>query len=144
MKSAEATRVTLMARLSAAAGLLLGYGHKDSHAAILEAQEVIRALPFADDINAALYNAKGREAEAPMLMGGLQPLRELRQYHYDQFIDLSNRANEQQKKSDGRLFSASSRDAFEKVAHDLRARANRHLRFVRSLNDFFPANERIK
>lgn len=143
MKSAESVRHTLMARLSAAAGLLLGSGYKDSCEAVMEAQEVIRAMPFADDINAALYN-KDREASDPLLMGNLQPLRELRAYHYERYVDLTTRANEQQKKSDSRMFQADSRNAFEKVANAYRDKANRHLRFVRSLNDFFPASDRVK
>ena len=143
MKSPDATRRTLLARLSAAAGLHLGSGHKDSCEAVKEAQEVIRAMPFADDINAALYPNPAREASEPLLMGNMDRLRELRQWHYSQYADLTSRANDAQKKSDSRMFESSSRNDFERVANGYRTKANQHLRFVRTLNDFFPSSDKV-
>jgi hypothetical protein len=143
MKSPEATRITLMARLNAACGFLAGHRHHDSAAAVKEAQEVIRALPFADDINAALYPTGNREAENPLLLGNLDKLRDLRTWHYAQYMDYTARAIEMQKKSDGRLFKSIERCDFERVADSYRAKANQHLRFVQTLNGFFPEKDRV-
>src|SRR5690349_12756872 len=109
MKSSNATRVTLMARLAAACGFLVAHRHHDSAAAVQEAQEVIRALPFADDINAALYPAGNRDAENPLLLGNLDALREIRSWHYTQYLDFSARAIEMQKKSDARILQLGAR-----------------------------------
>lgn len=143
MKSAEATRKTLLTRLAAAAGLLLGGGHKDSSAAVREATELLTALPEANDIHTAA-NQMARQTDTPLLMGNLAEIRALRQWHYDQYYDYSKRANEQQKKSDARTFERDSRDAFERAANAFRGKANQHLRFVRSLNAFFPASDKVQ
>jgi hypothetical protein len=142
MKAPEAVRATLMARLTSTVHTLKHLLYHDSAKAVEEAQEVIRALPFADDINAALYNPRERAAESPLLLGNLTKMRELRQWHYEQYIDFTNRANEMQKRCDRRMLSETRND-FERVANDYRTKANRHLRFVRSLNDFFPAQDKV-
>lgn len=143
MKSAESTRFTLLTRLAAAAGLLLGSGHRDSGAAVREASELLAALPDPNDIHTAA-NQLTRETESPMLMGNLTELRAIRQWHYDQYYDYAKRAKEQQKKSDSRMFRRDSRDAFERAASGFLAKANQHLRFVRSLNQFFPAHDKVQ
>lgn len=128
MKSPESTRFTLLARLSAAAGILLGNGHRDSCAAVREASEILAALPPQD------------KSEAERLEG----LRAVRQWHYDQYYDFSRRAKEQQKKSDSRMFQVDSRDAFERAANAFLDKANVHLRNVRLLNELFPAHDKVK
>lgn len=143
MKSPDATRITLLARLTAACGFLTAHRHKDSAEAVKEAQEVIRALPFADDINAALYPTGNRQAENPLLIGNLDKLRELRSWHYAQYMDMTARAIDMQKASDSRMFKSAERCDFERVADAYRSRANQHLRFVQTLNAFFPDKDRV-
>lgn len=134
------SQVTLMERLTLAASMLLSHRLPDSSAAVSEAQEVIRALPFAEDINEALYPSK---EYVPSPVGDMDKLRELRAWHYAQYIDYNNRSREMQQKSDSRMFSAPSRNDFERVANEYSKKANRHLRFVRSLNEFFPITDRV-
>lgn len=45
----------LIRRLTGAAGVLLGNRMYDSHQAVLEAIEIIQALPFSNSINNSLY-----------------------------------------------------------------------------------------
>lgn len=131
MKSKESQRATLLARLAAAAGLLVGHGHKDSCSAVREASDLINALP------------KDNEHPAPLLLGNLDELRAIRQWHYDQFNDYNKRAADARKKSDSRMFTSDSRDAYERTANGFQSRANQHLRFVRSMNALFPARDGV-
>ena len=112
-------------RLTAAAGLLLGHGHRDSSAAVLESAELLQV-------------ANGPKGE------DLAALRELRQWHYDQFHDYSNRAAQMEKKANSRTFQADSRNAFERTATAYLKAGNQHLRFVRTLNVLFPESDRVK
>jgi len=138
--------VPLLTRLRAAAGILLGAGHRDSSEAVLEAIDVLKALPFADNINAALYPSEDdkRVAPSPLLIGDLEALRVLRQYHYDRYKDRTARGSEMQQKACSRMFQRDSRDAFQRTADAYLAEANRHLRFVATLNAFFPESDRVK
>jgi hypothetical protein len=77
-------------------------------------------------------------------MGNLNDLRALRQWHYDQYYDYARRGAEMQKKSDNRIFERESRDAFERTAQGYRTKANQHLRFVRTLNQFFPDHDKVQ
>lgn len=114
-------RSNLLTRLAAAAGLLLGSGHRDSHGAVVEAADLITKTPS----------------------GSISELRAIRQWHYDQYRDLSHRASQAQRKSDSRMFNADSRNDFERVAQGFQTRANQHLRFVRSMNSFFPEHDAV-
>lgn len=117
---------SLLARLSAAAGILLGTGYRDSSEAVTEAKDILSAP------QPALSPAQ------------VDSLRSVRRWHYEQYQDYAARASELMKKAGGRLFEAESRDAFERAAEGFQTKANAHLRFVRSLNGLFPANEAIK
>jgi hypothetical protein len=48
--------ITLTVRLAEAAGYLDAIGRKNASAAVLEAIEIIRAVPYGTDIHAALWN----------------------------------------------------------------------------------------
>lgn len=139
----ESTRFKLLSRLAAAAGLLRGHGHPDSSAAVREASEALAALPESNDITTAA-NQVARDAESPLLVGNLNELRAIRKWHFDQYYDYAARAKEQQRKSDRRMFERDSRDAFERTADAYLKKANQHLRFVRSLNQFFPASDMVQ
>jgi hypothetical protein len=116
--------VTLSDRLTAAAALLLGHGHRDSSAAVRESQELLQvsAGPKGEDLSA---------------------LRELRQWHFDQYHEYSRRANEMEKKAASRTFQADSRSAFERTADGYRKIGNQHLRFVRNMNVLFPKSDKV-
>jgi hypothetical protein len=117
--------VTLADRLTAAAALLLGHGHRDSSAAVRESAELLQV-------------AGGPKGE------DLAALRELRQWHYDQYVDYSHRAAAMEKKASGRSYEPQSRDAFERTATGYRRVGNQHLRFVRTLNVLFPKSDRVQ
>jgi len=137
MKQASST---LFSRLNVAISRMRIAGHKDSVAAIEEAKDVIRALPFAESINDALYSPN--EREAPLLLGNLDQLRDLRKWHYSQYLDYSKRANDVDRRMSICVLPKSVADR-ERLSGEYRSRANQHLRFVRVLNDFFPTTDRI-
>jgi hypothetical protein len=115
----------LKTRLATAAGLLLGHGHRDSCAAVRESSDLLssQTVPTGESLNA---------------------LRELRQWHYDQFHDYANRAAQMDKKADQRTFDGEARRAFEKTATAYSAKANQHLRFVRHMNALFPDSDKVQ
>lgn len=115
---------TLHDRLLGAAGLLLGYGHRDSSAAVREAAD-------------SLESSQGPKGE------DLAALRAIRQWHYDQYLDYTKRAADMEKKAAGRLLQADSRNAFERTANAYRRTAAQHLRFSRNMNVLFPTSDSV-
>lgn len=139
-------KATLITRLSAAAGFLLGARYPDSSEAVKEAIEVIRAVPYGEAINAALYPTEdiGRRLWDGIAQERKERFRALRKFHYDEAMDYAQRATQLQKRSDGRIFERESRDAFERTAQEYRRKSNQHLRYVQTLNELFPEDDRVQ
>lgn len=78
-----------------------------------------------------------------MTYGNFEQLRVLRKWHYDSALRAREQAESVEKRVTSRTFDRAAREAFEKSAAHFHAKANEHLRFVQTLNDFFPPTDRV-